>query len=249
MNNEQQQWELPETIQALLPHLDELRRRLMVAAIALGIGTALAFLLAPQVLAFLTVPIGGLENLQAIELTEPIGVYMRVSLLAGAILAMPVIVYEVMAFIVPGLMPQEKRGLFLALPFIFLFFLAGAAFAYYVMLPVAVPFLANFGGIRGDFRVSSYISFTNRIILWVGIAFEMPLIIAALARLGIVTPQALRSGWRIAVVVIAVLASVITPTIDPVNMLIVMLPLLALYVLSIVLATWMYRQRTAGREQ
>lgn len=248
MSNEQQTWELPESIQALLPHLDELRRRLTVAVIALAAGTALAFLLAPQVLNFLTVPIGGLENLQAIELTEPIGVYMRVSLLAGAILAMPIMVYEVMAFVVPGLMPNEKQGLFIALPFIFLSFLAGAAFAYYVMLPVAVPFLATFGGIQGNFRVSSYISFTTRMILWVGIAFEMPLIIAALARLGIVTPQALRSGWRIAVVVIAILSSVITPTVDPVNMLIVMLPLLTLYLLSIVLATWMYRKRAAASE-
>jgi sec-independent protein translocase protein TatC len=245
----EQRWDLPESIQAVLPHLDELRRRLMVAVIALAVGTALAFLLAPQILEFLTVPIGGLDELQAIELTEPIGVYMRVSLLAGAILAMPIIVYEVMAFIVPGLLPHEKRGLLIALPFIFLFFLAGAAFAYYVMLPVAVPFLANFGGIQGNFRISSYISFTNRMILWVGVAFEMPLIIAALARLGIITPQALRKGWRIAVAAIAVLAAVITPTVDPVNMAIVMLPLLLLYLLSIVLATWMYRRRTPADEQ
>ena len=247
--NDERPWELPEAVQAILPHLNELRRRLMIAVVALFVGTALAFLLAPQVLNFLTVPIGGLDQLQAIELTEPIGVYVRVSLLAGAILAMPIIVYQVMAFIVPGLLPHEKRGLFIALPFIFLSFLAGAAFAYYVMLPVAVPFLATFGGIQGNFRVSSYISFVTRIILWVGVAFEMPLIIAALARLGIVTPDALRKGWRIAVVAIAILASVITPTVDPVNMMIVMLPLLALYVLSIVLATWMYRKRTEGREQ
>lgn len=247
--SDEREWELPEALQAVLPHLDELRRRLMVAVIALVVGTALAFLLAPQILAFLTVPIGGLEELQAIELTEPIGVYMRVSLLAGAILAMPVIVYEVMAFVVPGLLPHEKRGLFIALPFIFLFFLAGAAFAYYIMLPVAVPFLASFGGIQGNFRISSYISFTNRMILWVGVAFEMPLIIAALARLGIITPQALRKGWRIAVVAIAVVAALITPTVDPVNMAIVMLPLLSLYLLSIVLATWMYRQRSSADAQ
>ena len=245
----EQRWEMPEAIQAVLPHLDELRRRLMVAVIALAVGTALAFLLAPQILEFLTVPICGLDELQAIELTEPIGVYMRVSLLAGAILAMPIMVYEVMAFVVPGLLPHEKRGLLIALPFIFLFFLAGAAFAYYVMLPVAVPFLANFGGIQGNFRISSYISFTNRMILWVGVTFEMPLIIAALARLGIITPQALRKGWRIAVAAIAVLAAVITPTVDPVNMAIVMLPLLLLYLLSIVLATWMYRRRTPADEQ
>ncbi|HSN76600.1 MAG TPA: twin-arginine translocase subunit TatC [Anaerolineae bacterium] len=248
MNNEPQSWELPESIQALLPHLNELRRRLTVAVLALAIGAALAFLLAPRLLEFLTVPIGGLDELQAIELTEPISVYMRVSLMAGAIIAMPIIVYEIMAFVVPGLMPNEKRGLFLALPFIFLSFLAGAAFAYWVMLPTAVPFLATFGGIQGNFRISSYISFTTRMILWVGVAFEMPLIIAVLARLGIVTPEALRKGWRIAVVAIAILASVITPTVDPVNMLIVMLPLLTLYLLSIVLATWMYRKRAAASE-
>ncbi len=240
----EQQWELPQSLQALLPHLEELRRRLMVAVLALVIGAALAFMLAPRILAFLAVPIGGLEELQAIELTEPISVYMRVSLLAGAMLAMPVIVYQVMAFVTPGLLPHEKRGLFIALPFIFLSFLAGAAFAYYVMLPVAVPFLASFGGIQGNFRVSSYLSFTARIILWVGVAFEMPLIIAVLARLGIVTPHILRRGWRIAVAGIAILAAIITPTVDPVNMAIVMLPLLLLYGLSIVLATWMYRQRT-----
>lgn len=237
------QWELPQSLQALLPHLEELRRRLMAAVLALVVGAALAFMLAPRLLAFLTVPIGGLEELQAIELTEPISVYMRVSLLAGAMLAMPVIVYEVMAFVTPGLLPHERRGLFIALPFIFLSFLAGAAFAYYVMLPVAVPFLANFGGIQGNFRVSSYLSFTARLILWVGVAFEMPLIIAVLARLGIVTPQLLRRGWRVAVAGIAILAALITPTVDPVNMAIVMLPLLFLYGLSIVLATWMYRLR------
>jgi sec-independent protein translocase protein TatC len=247
--NDNHEWELPQVLQAVLPHLNELRRRLMIAVIALFAGTALAFLIAPRILAFLAVPIGGLENLQAIELTEPIGVYVRVSLMGGAILAMPIIVYQVLAFIVPGLLPHEKRGLFIALPFIFLSFLAGAAFAYYVMLPVAVPFLATFGGIQGNFRISNYISVTTRIILWIGVAFEMPIIIAALARLGIITPELLRRGWRIAVVGIAILAALITPTVDPVNMMIVMLPLLALYGVSIVLATWMYRKRTTGSEQ
>lgn len=247
--NDERPWELPESIQAILPHLNELRQRLMVVVIALAIGAAVAFLAAPRILEFLAVPIGGLDQLQAIELTEPIGVYMRVSLMSGAILAMPIIVYEVLAFVVPGLLPNERRGLFLALPFIFLSFLAGAAFAYWVMLPTAVPFLATFGGIEGNFRVSSYISFTARMILWVGVAFEMPLIIAVLARLGIVTPQLLRKSWRVAVVGIAALSALITPTVDPVNMAIVMLPLLALYLLSIVLATWMYRKRAAVNEQ
>ncbi|MER2599082.1 MAG: twin-arginine translocase subunit TatC [Caldilineales bacterium] len=236
-------WQLPEMLQTMLPHLNELRRRLFIAVLALVIAAALAFSLAAWLLQILAIPIGGLEQLQAIELTEPISVYMRVSLLGGAILAMPVIVYQVLAFIAPGLSNNERRVVYVALPFIVLSFLAGAAFAYFVMLPTAVPFLASFGGIEGNFRISSYISFTTRLILWVGVAFEMPLIIALLARIGIVTPQALRRGWRLAVVGIAVLAALITPTVDPVNMGIVMLPLLALYMLSIVLASWMYRKR------
>ena len=240
-----ERFEIPAGLQGILPHLNELRRRLVVAALALVVGAAVAFAFAPAVLRFLAVPIGGLDKLQAIELTEPISVYMRVSLMAGAILAMPVIVYEVMAFVAPGLLPHEKRAVFTALPFIFLSFLGGCAFAYAVMLPAAVPFLAHFGGIEGNFRISSYVSFTTRLIFWVGVAFELPLVIAALARLGIVTPHALRRGWRVAVVGIAVGAAIITPTVDPVNMGIVMLPLLALYVLSILLASWMYRKRTA----
>ena len=235
---------LPELLQAMLPHLNELRRRLFVVLIALVVAAGLAFVLAPRLLRVLAAPIGGLDQLQAIELTEPIGVYMRVALLGGAILAMPMIVYQTLAFVAPGLSPGEKRVVYIALPFIVLSFLAGAAFAYFVMLPTAVPFLASFGGIEGNFRISSYISFTTRLIFWVGVAFEMPLIIALLARIGIVTPQALRRGWRLAVVGIAVLAALITPTVDPVNMGIVMLPLLALYLLSIVLASWMYHKRT-----
>ena len=97
--------------------------------------------------------------------------------------------------------------------------------------------------IRQDWSIDRYVGFVTRLVFWIGVAFEMPIIIAALARLGIVTPDLLRRGWRIAVVAIAVLAALITPTVDPVNMLIVMLPLLALYVLSIVLASWMYRKR------
>ena len=233
----------PEQLQGLLPHLDELRRRLIVAAGALLVGTLVAFIFAGQVIAILAQPVGGLEGLQAIELTENLGVYMRTALTLGAVLAMPVFVYEIVAFIVPGLMPNERRLLFIALPFIVLLFLAGAAFAYFVMLPVTIPFLADFGGIPTTPRPKDYVGFITRVVFWMGVAFETPIIIAVLARIGIVTPTQLRKGWRLAVVVIAVLAALITPTIDPFTMLIVMAPLLGLYLLSIVLAKWVYRER------
>jgi sec-independent protein translocase protein TatC len=237
--------ELSHQFQALLPHLDELRRRLFIAAGAVFVGTILAFAVAGPIIEILAQPVGGRQGLEAIELTENLGVYVRVSLTAGAILAMPVIVYELIAFIVPGLLPHERRLLYLALPLIVLSFLAGAAFAYFVMLPVAIPFLLDFGGISTTPRPKDYVGFVTRVVFWIGVAFETPLVIALLARLGIVTPQQLRSSWRIAVVVIAIAAAVITPTIDPVNMAIVMGPLLGLYGLSIVLANITYRRREA----
>ncbi len=101
----------------------------------------------------------------------------------------------------------------------------------------------NFGGIPTTPRPKDYVGFITRVVFWIGVAFETPMIIAVLARIGIVTPTQLRKGWRIAVVAIAVLAAIITPTIDPFNMLIVMAPLFGLYLLSIVLAKWVYRER------
>lgn len=240
--------DLQDLVANLTPHLAELRRRLVVAVIAVAIGAVVGFAFTEPILHVLARPVGGLENLQAIELTESVGVYMRVALVVGGILAMPVIVYEVVAFVTPGLLPHEKRTLYIALPFIVLSFVAGAAFAYFVMLPVAIPFLANFGGIEGNFRISSYVGFVTRVVFWVGVAFETPLVIALLARIGVVTPQQLIHAWRYAVVGIAVAAALITPTPDPVNMAIVMVPLLGLYGLSIILAKFMYRQRQQAHE-
>lgn len=247
--NDDSQWEWPEQLQALVPHLDELRRRLIVAFVALVACTVIAFVFAGRVINILAQPVGGLQGLQAIELTENLGVYMRTSLALGAVLAMPVFVYEAMAFVVPGLLPHERRILFIALPFIFLCFLAGAAFAYFVMLPVAIPFLVNFGGIPTTPRPKDYVGFITRVVFWIGVAFETPLVIAVLARIGVVTPTQLRKAWRFAVVAIAVVAAIITPTIDPVNMMIVMAPLLGLYLLSILLARIMYRQRMKATDE
>ncbi|MEA3336451.1 MAG: twin-arginine translocase subunit TatC [Chloroflexota bacterium] len=233
--------------ESLVPHIEELRRRLTIAVVAVLIGTVIAFVFAGRIIEFLAEPVGGLQGLQAIELTENLGVYVRVSLAAGAILAMPVIVYEVVAFIVPGLTDPERLMLYVSLPFVALSFLAGAAFAYFIMLPVAIPFLVDFSGIPTVPRTKDYVSFVTRVVFWIGVAFETPLVIALLARIGIVTPEMLIRNWRIAFVIVAVLAALITPTIDPVNMAIVMGPLLGLYGISIILAKIMYRPRVIGQ--
>lgn len=163
----------------------------------------------------------------------------------GVIVAMPVLVYQIVAFIAPGLYPHEKRSLFLLLPGVMVLFFGGAAFANFVMLPVAVGFLQNFLGdvIDQEWTVDRYVGFFTRIVFWIGVAFETPLVIAFLARIGLVSGPRLLGMWRQAIVIISVVAAMITPTIDPINMTIVMLPLISLYFLGVGLAYLLYKPR------
>jgi len=220
----------------LLEHIEELRRRLLISLVALAIGTAAGLFVGERVIQFLTIPIGGLANLQSIEITENVGVFMRVSLLAGFILALPVIFYQLLRFILRGLTPRETRGVLTAIPAAVILFLGGAAFSYYVMLPSAIPFLTQFLGVETRPRLSNYVNFITDLIFWMGISFEMPLLVFILAKFKIVTARVLLKQWRYALIIIAILAAVITPTVDPVNMALLMAPLLALYFLSILFA-------------
>jgi sec-independent protein translocase protein TatC len=217
----------------ILEHLDEIRRHLGRALFVLTITTVISFYFANDMLYFLSSPIGGLENLQAIEVTEPIAIFMRVALFAGIALASPYVAFELWLYVAPGLMPKARlMGLF-AIPATLVFFLGGAAFAYFVMLPTALPFLLGIVEVDANLRPSSYVSFVTGLMFWIGIAFQFPLIILALSGMGLIKPQMLLRYWRIAIVVIAILSAAITPTIDPVNMALVMLPMTALYFLSI----------------
>jgi sec-independent protein translocase protein TatC len=221
----------------LLEHLEELRQRIFKAAAALVVATLLSFIFAGKLVDFLAVPIGGRKALVSIEITENIAIFMRVSLLSGVILAMPVIVYQIIRFVLPGLTDRERRWLLLGVPFASLLFLSGAAFTWYVMLPAAVPFLINFLGITTQVRPLNYFDFTTSLMFWIGLSFEMPLVVMFLAMLKLVKAAQLIHYWRYAVVVMAVVAAVVTPTVDPINMSLVMLPLAGLYVISIVLAS------------
>jgi sec-independent protein translocase protein TatC len=223
-------------IMSIWGHIDELRKRLFVAVIALVVTTGISFAVVPYLLDFITVPVGGIENLQSIEITENIGVFMRISLLSGFLFAFPVVLSQILLFIAPGLEKNEKRWIIIVIPIATFLFLSGAAFAYYVMLPVAIPYLINFLGVPTTPRLLSYIKFTTSMIFWLGIGFELPIVVFALAKFRLVTPHTLLKQWRIAIVIIAVLAAAITPTVDPVNMLILMLPLFLLYLISVLFA-------------
>ena len=218
----------------LSDHINELRKRVIWAVLALIISTIVGMAFADKYIALLATPIGGLENLISIEITESISVFMRVSFLSGVILSLPFILYQLIAFIMPGLEPNEKKWIFFILPVATLLFVCGAVFAYYVMLPTALPFMISFiGGIKTTPRLDNYYKFVTNLIFGIGISFELPMLMFLLAKLRVINAKMLIKGWRVAVVVISVLAAIITPTPDPVNMGILMIPLFALYLLSI----------------
>jgi len=217
-------------------HVEELRRRLLIALLSLAIATAASFTFSARVIYLLADPVGSIEALQSIEVTENVSVFMRVSLLCGVAIAMPIILYEMLAFILPGLKKSEKKWTYLVIFFGTLLFFAGAAFAYFIMLPASVQFLLDFLAVETKPRLSSYINFITNLIFWMGMGFQFPILIFALAKLGVISVKTLAKGWRYSLVVIAVLAAMITPTIDPVNMVLLMAPLFLLYLLSVVFA-------------
>ncbi|MCJ7706405.1 MAG: twin-arginine translocase subunit TatC [Anaerolineales bacterium] len=233
----------------LLEHLEALRGHLLRLVAALALTTAVGFAFAARVLDWLARPIGGIQSLQAIEVTESVSAFMRVSLLTGFVLAFPYICLELFLFIAPGLKRRERFLVLTTIPVAFVLFVAGLSFAYYVMLPVALPFLLNFMGITTVPRPANYIRFVTGLLFWIGMSFQFPLIIYAMAALGMVRARMLVEGWRIAIVIIAVVAAAVTPTVDPVNMGLVMAPMILLYFFSIGLAAFAERTRTRRIEK
>ena len=247
-NFETQPSPLGELFGAMEEHIAELRKRLVIAIAGLVIAVVICFFFSEPIMEYLCRPIGGMDRLTSIEITENVSVVFDVALLAGFILAFPLIIYEIFAFILPGLKENEKRLLKYFFPPVILFFLAGVCFAFYIVLPAAIPFLTSFMGIKTEVLPSNYISFTTNLIFWIGIAFEMPVVLYMAARLHIVSSAQLLKNWRQAVVICAVLAMVITPTVDPVNMMLLMVPLVALYFLSI-LGTKLAEKRGGSQDQ
>jgi len=221
---------------SFLEHIGALRKHLVRAFLALILCAVVAFIFLSPLLEFISRPINGLDQLTAVDVTEPISVAMRVVLLAAFTAALPYIVFEIFLFIAPALSRRIRLISLISIPLVVIFFFGGMAFSYYLILPVGLPVLLNFLDISTQIRPSSYIKFATNLLFWIGAIFEFPLLAYLLSVMGILSPQVLIKNWRIAVVVSAVLAAVITPTIDPLNMMLVMVPLVLLYGLSILLS-------------
>jgi sec-independent protein translocase protein TatC len=228
---------------SLWEHVEALRMHLLRIVIALALGVGVSFYFTKSLMRYLAIPVGGLEKLQAIQVTEEIGVYMRVALTSGIAIMLPYIAFELWLFAAPGLRPRERKFGLLGIPLATILFLAGMAFTYFMLLPTALPFLGGFTEISQFWTARDYFGFVTGLMLWIGVFFEFPLVIYILTSMGLVKPQVLAKQWRFAIVIIAIIAAVITPTIDPVNMGLVMLPMSLLYFVSIGLSFIAYAGR------
>jgi sec-independent protein translocase protein TatC len=240
--------------QTLLQHLSELRRRVFICVVAVLAGSAVSFVFFEEIVEILVEPardlgLGTGGELIYTEVTELLTTAIKVSFVSGLILASPIIVSQGVMFVAPGLTRQEKRYLFGFMPVVILAFAGGVAFAYYILTPPALHFLLTFGGDIATplIRISNIINLMIRLLFWMGLAFETPLVMFLLASLGIASASSLGRFRRYWVVVAFILAAMITPTVDPVNQALVAGPLLVLYELGILLAWLAGRSRRKSK--
>lgn len=232
-----------------LAHLGELRKRIVVSLIALAVGFAATFSFSERIIDWLARPMQELGmKLAFLEPTEPFWVNMKVALVAGLFLVFPVILYEIWAFIAPGLLPHERK---FALPFIIigtLCFGLGAAFALMVIVPYAVKFLVTFKATNlvATISVNRYVDFAIKFTVAFGLVFELPLGITLGSRLGLVTPEFLARNRKYAILINFVIAAILTPTPDAFNQLLMAGPLILLYEVGIIAARLFGRRRPAA---
>ncbi len=236
----------------LTAHLEELRTRIIRALLALAVGGGVCWLVIEPLVSFLLAPLAHLRPDQSLVigtgLTEAFFTKLKVAVIGGLFLSCPFIFYQAWRFVAPGLYDRERR---VALPFSIaasVFFIAGAAFCYWLVFPVAFEFfLGEFSsiGVAAQIRISEYLSFVSRMLLAFGVTFELPVVTFFLARLGLVTHRTLLTWWRYAVVTIFIVAAVLTPGPDVASQMLMATPLLILYILSIGVAYMVARPAPA----
>lgn len=219
----------------IIEHLEELRMRLLIALAAFAVATALSFLFVDRLLAFLIRPVG---HLVFLGVTDAFFIRFKVAAMAGVFLSLPVVLFQIWRFIGIGLTRTERRYTLSLLPPAVLLFVAGAAFAFLAILPIAVRFLLSYQtpALQAMIAVGPYTSFATSLVLAFGLVFQLPIVILFLARLGIVTPASLAAGRRYAVLGIVVASALLTPGTDMVSQLMMAVPTYLLYEISIWIA-------------
>ncbi len=220
-------------------HLTEVRDRVMRIVIVILPLFLLAFFVAPSAMEQIQIKANATEGLDVRSPTDPLMMYFKVAFYIAVAMGMPVIVYQLVAFLSPGLTRKEKRVLFAALPFVSMLFIGGVSYAYFVAAPQALNFLSGFQSsvFRWEPDANETLSFFMTLMLGLGISFQLPLVMFLLAKLGILSPVQMRQWRRYAILVIAIAAAIITPSTDPFNMMLVAIPLYFLYEVGIVVSS------------
>ncbi|GFP26935.1 sec-independent protein translocase protein TatC [Candidatus Hakubella thermalkaliphila] len=220
----------------IIEHLEELRRRLIICIVVLAVSAMVAYPLHGYILRLLMVPAGKI-NLNVLEVTEAFKVNILLSLFTGVVISFPVLAYQILKFVLPALKRRERRLLVPLVILFFVLFLGGVVFSYFNLLPVAIGWLLNQGqGLELTLSVSRYVSFVGWFLLASGVAFELPLVLLALIKVGLVDRRALRKQWQVAYMVILLLAAILTPDWSPITMMVLALPMIVLYELALLLA-------------
>jgi sec-independent protein translocase protein TatC len=225
----------------LIEHLDELRSRIIVCLVVFGVSSLIVFPFASAIIRILKLPaVGYIEKLAFFSPEDAFGIHMQVALFCGWLIAMPVIIYEFWQFILPAMEKNVRRRIIFFIIFCSLTFIAGVLFGYFILMPPALKFLLSFGGTELIPVISAqkYFSFFTTIILGCGLIFQMPVLALILTRLKITNARFLRKNYKYAIVIIFIVAAIITPTTDIINLLIFAVPMVFLYEISIWVASF-----------
>jgi len=220
-----------------LDHLEELRWRIIKALIGVVVVGIVAYIFSDEILEFLIYPTRNVStpfDLQILKVPDMLMVKIKIAIFAGIVGALPIISYQLWRFIAPGLLPNEKQYVPTTVTVVTVCFLGGGTFGYFAILPVALQFLTGLGlaTIKNNFALDAYISFVTRMILITGLVFELPVLSFFLTKIGLVTPAVLKHVRRYAIVIIFILAAFLTPP-DPASMMLMGIPMLALYEISV----------------
>jgi len=244
-------------------HLDELRKRIVYAAIAIGIGFIVCFAYSEEILGMLLLPMNAtvafslqfpfvvftpnktVQTLHFTTLTEPFMSHMKIGFISGIMLTVPVLLFQVWQFISPGLLPRERRYAGQFVFFSTIFFAIGVLFCFFALLPIAVPFLISYKAehLTPIIKIGDYIDFTLKFMLATGAVFELPLIMILLGRMGVINPDVLTKFRKYAFLIAFIIGGIVTPTPDVFNMTLMSLPIYFLYEIGILGVRFFGRKR------
>ncbi|MBN1155769.1 twin-arginine translocase subunit TatC [candidate division KSB1 bacterium] len=236
-----------EKVMPFLDHLDELRTRLLRSILSIFAFTIVCYFFSPEIVSFLTKPYP--DKLIFLAPTESFVIHIKISVFAGIILSLPVIFYQLWKFVAPGLLEKERKYVPLIILFSCLFFLTGAAFCYYVIIPFGLKFLLGYqtSNLEPSITIKEYLSFVTLLVMVFGIVFELPLLSYFLTKIGILNPGFMRKHRRYGIVLIFIAAAILTPP-DVVTQLLLAGPLLILYEISILVSAFVIKSRSQNED-